>query len=180
MEVVEVREPGGTPLSEAVRKVALDPDLHVAPVAELFLILAARADLVTSVIRPALDAGHWVVSDRFDISTQVYQVAGRGLPSELVMTANELATGGLTADLTIVLDIPVELGIQRKSSLNEVPDRLEREALGFHQKVAQAYADTVGPNIVHIDGSQPTGAVADEAWSLVAAHFSGQLMSRAG
>src|SRR6266850_2700138 len=88
VDILEVREPGGTPVAEAARRLALDPALEVSPVAELFLMLAARADLVSKVIRPALNAGRVVLTDRFDLSTEAYQVEGRGLPREAVLEAN--------------------------------------------------------------------------------------------
>src|SRR5437867_6416760 len=102
--VTTVREPGGTPVAEAARKVALKFPHAMAPVAELFLFLAARADLVHHVIRPALDAGQVVLADRFELSTMAYQVAGGGLPAGEVAEANRLATGGLVPDITLVLD----------------------------------------------------------------------------
>src|SRR3989454_2002099 len=105
-----VRQPGGTPVAEAARKVALKFPHEMSPVAELFLFLAARADLVQRVIRPALEAGQVVVGDRFDLSTIAYQVAGGGLPAEDVAYAIRLATGGLVPDVTLVLDVPVEVG----------------------------------------------------------------------
>src|SRR2546430_16635668 len=93
--VVTVREPGGTPVAEAARKVVLKFPHDMAPAAELFLFLTARADLVHRIIRPALDAGAVAVADRFDLSTMAYQVAGGGLPAEEVTQAIRLATGGL-------------------------------------------------------------------------------------
>ena len=110
VQVLPVREPGGTPVAEAARKVALRSRHELSPAAELFLILAARADLVARVIRPALDAGQVVIADRFDLSTRAYQVAGRGLPAGEVDAALRLATGGLVPDLTLVLDVPVDVG----------------------------------------------------------------------
>jgi dTMP kinase len=110
MQVLPVRQPGGTPVAEAARKVALRSRHEISPAAELFLFLAARADLVARVIRPAIEAGQIVLADRFDLSTRAYQVAGRGLPAADVDAALRLATGGLVPDLTLVLDIPVEIG----------------------------------------------------------------------
>ncbi|MFL5506396.1 MAG: dTMP kinase, partial [Gemmatimonadales bacterium] len=102
IQVTAVREPGGTPAGEAARQILLDHAHPVGPEAELFLVLAARAELVRHVIRPALDSGHLVLADRFELSTHAYQVAGRGLPAETVAMANRLATGGLAPDLTLV------------------------------------------------------------------------------
>ncbi|MGH2668192.1 MAG: dTMP kinase, partial [bacterium] len=112
-QVVTVREPGGTPVAEAARKLALKSRHEMALAAELFLVLAARADLVERVIRPALEAGQVVLADRFDLSTLAYQVAGRGLPRAEVEAALRLATGAIVPDLTVVLDVPVAIGRER-------------------------------------------------------------------
>jgi len=162
--VVTVREPGGTPVAEAARKVALRFPHAMAPAAELFLMLAARADLVERVIRPALAAGRIVLADRFDLSTMAYQVAGGGLPRDVVEATNRVATGGLVPDLTLVLDVAVATGRDRQHRSRRVRDRFERRDDEFHQRVLQAYRDAVGPGVVHIDASQPKQAVKDAAW----------------
>src|SRR2546421_1754005 len=131
--VVAARQPGGTPVAEAARKLALQFPHAVAPVAELFLFLAARADLVHHVIRPALEEGQVVVADRFDLSTIAYQVAGGGLPAADVTQAIRLATGGLVPDVTLVLDVPVELGRERQRTARKVQDRIERQDDAFHR-----------------------------------------------
>ena len=163
-EVVAVREPGGTPVAEAARRVALKFPHAMAPVAELFLILAARGDLVHQVIRPALAAEHVVVADRFDLSTMAYQVAGGGLPGEDVARANRLATGGLAPDVTLVLDVPVAVGRQRQRLAGKAQDRFERRDDAFHARVVEAYRNAAGPGIVHIDATQPRKAVQQAAW----------------
>jgi dTMP kinase len=152
--VVTVREPGGTPVAEAARKVVLRFPHAMSPVAELFLMLAARADLVERVIRPALDAGRVVLADRFDLSTMAYQVAGGGLAREAVEATNRVATGGLGPDLTLVLDVPVATGRERQRHARRVRDRFERRDDAFQQRVLQAYRDAAGPGVVHIDASQ--------------------------
>jgi len=162
--VVTVREPGGTPVAEAARKVALRFPYAIAPAAELFLMLAARADLVERVIRPALAAGRVVVADRFDLSTMAYQVAGGGLPRDAVEATNRVATGGLAPDLTLVLDVPVATGRERQRHARRVRDRFERRDDAFHQRVLQAYREARGPGVVHIDASQSKQAVQDAAW----------------
>jgi len=163
-EVVTVREPGGTPVAEAARRLALRSKHDLPPAAELFLVLAARADLVARVIRPALDAGRMVVADRFDLSTLAYQVAGRGLPRPEVAAAIRLATGGLTPDLTLVLDVPVEVGLERRRRTGMAADRFEREEGAFHRRVRDAYREARGPGIVHVDASRPKAVVQDTAW----------------
>lgn len=162
--VVTVREPGGTPVAEAARKVALRFPHAMAPAAELFLMLAARADLVERVIRPALAAGRIVLADRFDLSTMAYQVAGGGMPPDAVEATNRVATGGLVPDLTLVLDVAVATGRDRQRRSRRVGDRFERRDDEFHQRVLQAYRDARGPGVVHIDASQPKQAVQDAAW----------------
>ena len=163
-QVVTVREPGGTPVAEAARKLALKSRHDMALAAELFLVLAARADLVERVIRPALEAGQVVLADRFGLSTLAYQVAGRGLPRADVEAALRLATGGLTADLTLVLDVPVALGRERQRKARKTQDRFEREDDAFHERVREAYRTAAGPGIVHIDASHSKQAVQDVAW----------------
>ena len=166
-DVPEVREPGGTPVAEAARQLALDPGLAVSPLAELFLMLAARADLVSQVIRPALAAGRIVITDRFDLSTEAYQVAGRGLPREAVLEANRLATGELKPHLTIVLDLPDGVGEARQAAAGKPKDRMEREAAGWHARVGRAFAAASGPDVIHIDGTCPPAEVERRAWEAV-------------
>jgi dTMP kinase len=167
--VVAVRQPGGTPVAEAARRVALKFPHDMTPAAELFLFLAARADLVHRVIRPALEAGQVVVADRFDLSTMAYQVAGAGLPSDEVAQAIRLATGGLVPDVTLVLDVPVDVGRARQRAARKVQDRFERQDDAFHRRVLEAYRRAVGPGVVHVDGTQSKKAVQDAAWREVTA-----------
>src|SRR5207248_6679367 len=161
--VVAVREPGGTPVAEAARKMALKFPHDMAPAAELFLFLTARADLVHRIIRPALDAGDVVVADRFDLSTMAYQVAGGGLPAEEVTQAIRLATGGLVPDVTLVLDIPVDVGRARQRAAHKVQDRFERQDDAFHRRVLEAYRHARGPGVVHFDATQAKKAVVGAA-----------------
>lgn len=167
--VETVREPGGTPVAEIARRAALDPDLKASPIAELFLILAARADLVARVIRPALAAGKVVLSDRYDFSTMAYQVAARGLPGSAVVGANELATGGLRPDVTFVLDVPAEVGLQRQAAQAKEQDRLEREARGLHERVAAWFAGLEGAGVTHIDATRSPDEVERAAWDALRA-----------
>jgi dTMP kinase len=135
-----VREPGGTPLGEAIRELVLSRhDLAVSAESELFLILAARAALVRDVIRPALEAGTMVVADRFTLSTLAYQGYGRGLDIEAIHHALDVATGGLRPDLCIVLDLPLDEGLRRRDAAGGSADRIEREGEGFRRKVHEAY-----------------------------------------
>lgn len=171
-EVLEVRQPGGTPVAEAARAAALDADMHASPLAELFLMLAARADQVEKVIRPALKRGQVVLSDRYDLSTEAYQIAGRGLPRDRVMGANELATDGLRPDLTIVLDLPAEVGLKRQARDGKEPDRIEREGREWHERVAEVFLQASGSGVVHVDATESVDAVERAAWSAVERHLS--------
>ena len=133
------REPGGTPVGEAVRAVLLEsPDVPAR--AELLLMLAARAVLVEEVVRPALAAGKVVLADRYALSTLAYQAYGRGLELGEVRQLNTFATGGLEPDLTLVLEVPQAEGEARRAAAGKAPDRIERAGAGFHQRVAEAYA----------------------------------------
>lgn len=165
--VVAVREPGGTDAAEAARELVLDPRYDVAPAAELFLLLAARADLVAKVIRPALASEAVVVSDRFDLSTLAYQVAGRGLDRRAVLAANHLATGGLVPDLTLVLDVDPAAAAARQAAQGKSPDRMERTERAFHDRVARAFREATGPGVVHLDARGPVSQVETLAWQHV-------------
>jgi dTMP kinase len=169
VEPVVVREPGGTRAAEIARQALLDPEHHVGPVAELFLYLAARADLVQSVIRPALSAGRVVLSDRFSLSTEAYQMAGRGLDAAMVRAANQAATQGLNADLTLILDLPPEVGQARQIAAGKRQDRLDRESLDFHRRVVEYYLAVRGLGVRHLDGRLSPDQLLQAAWSEVRA-----------
>jgi len=150
------REPGGTPVGEAIRGIVLDRGaLTMPPETELFLILAARAAFVRSVVRPALDRGEVVVADRFDFSTLAYQGFGRGLDLVEVRRANSLATGGLKPDLVLVLDLPVATGLARKGG-GAQGDRIEREGEPFLGRVREGYLalarDEAGARLLDASG----------------------------
>ena len=164
IEPVMVREPGGTPAAEALRHELLHDDRQWSPEAELLYITAARADLVAKVIRPALEAGRVVISDRFDLSTRAYQVGGRGLPAAEVDWVNRAATGGLGANLTLVLDVPVDVGQARQIAQGKVRDRLDRETAEFHHRVAQVYREASGTGVVHLDATAPPDQLEAAAW----------------
>jgi dTMP kinase len=142
--VVTTREPGGTPLGEQVRDVLLDPRLTPIPLVELFLLEAARAQLVATVIAPALESGKFVLSDRFADSSLAYQGGARRLPRATVVRLNALACAGVVPDRTLVFDLDVELALGRaRERPSTGPDnrRFEDEALAFHRAVAEAYRE---------------------------------------
>jgi dTMP kinase len=165
LDPVVVREPGGTRAAEIARSALLDPEHPVGPVAELFFYLAARADLVQSLIRPSLSAGRVVLSDRFAMSTEAYQMAGRGLPAEVVLPANRAAAGGLSPDLTLILDLTPEVGQARQVAGGKVLDRLDRESVQFHRRVAEYYLAARGDGVRHLDGRLEPDRLLQAAWS---------------
>ena len=139
-QVVLTREPGGTPLGQALRQLLLHPPQGAAPLttAELLLYAADRAQHVEQVIRPALVAGHWVLSDRFSGSTAAYQGHGRGLDLALIAQLEVIATAGLQPDLTLWLDLPVAESLRRRAG--RVPDRIEAGGRPFLERVASGFA----------------------------------------
>jgi dTMP kinase len=172
-DVVETREPGGTPLGQELRRLVLDRDGHVTPRAEALLYLADRAQHVDTVIRPALEAGAIVLTDRYEDSTRAYQGKGRGFGAELI-GANSWATGGLRPDLTILLDLDPRVGLARAGDRSS-PDRLEAASLAFHEAVRQAFLDlaTRGRDgYVVIDAALDADAIAGLVRDAIAARRS--------
>lgn len=169
IDPVLVREPGGTPVAERIRTVLLDPEHTIEPVSELMLFLAARADLISKVIAPALAAGRTVLADRFQLSTEAYQCGGRGVSPSLFLDANRAATGGLSPDLTLVLDLPTELGFQRISAKGQRLDRIEQAGKEFHTRVSEVFRTASGPGITHLDATLSPEQVLLTAWGEVVA-----------
>jgi dTMP kinase len=173
LTVLVTREPGGAPTSEAARALVLDPTLDWGAPAELFLMLTARAELVSKVLRPALDAGTVVICDRYDLSTRAYQVAGRGLPEADVLAANRLATEGLRPDVTLVLDIEPAEGRRRQAAQGKEPDRMERADRAMHERVAAAFRAADGPGVVHLDAMEGPEELESAAWHVVRRRLGG-------
>jgi dTMP kinase len=172
MDVIRVREPGGTAAGELVRVLLHEP---LAPWAETFAFLVARAQIVTEVIRPTLEAGTAVICDRFEASTFAYQGYARGLSLERLAVANADATGGLRPDLTLLLDIDPAVGLKRKHGETEaIRTGLETEA--FHQKVRDGYLaqlDAAQPGTwILLDATHPPESVAASAWAAIAERLS--------
>jgi dTMP kinase len=141
-EVVATREPGGTPLGGHIRQLVLDAEGQVDPLAELLLYAADRAQHVRALVRPALDSGHVVLSDRYADATVAYQGAGRGFPDAIISEVVALATGGLMPDLTLIFDLPVDESqrrAHRRTSKGHKRDRLDAEDAAFHTRVRDAY-----------------------------------------
>ena len=134
------KEPGGTPLGNKIRSLLkVKRDFTISPLSELFLFSACRSQLIQDVITPSLDAGHVVVCDRFTDSTVVYQGLARGLDLSLIDSINSAATGGLKPDVTILLDVLPEQGLQRKRKIHL--DRFDSEELSFHRSIREGYLD---------------------------------------
>ena len=141
IDVLTTREPGGTPVAEDIRKLLKDHgDEPIPEIAELLMMFAARALNVNNVIRPALEAGQWVISDRFTDSSRAYQGGGRGLPMETIDSLANWVHADTWPDITILLDAPVAVGMSRANSRGE-PDRIEREKHDFFQRVRDCYLD---------------------------------------
>lgn len=136
-EVVVTAEPGGDPVAQEIRTILLHSKSAIVPEAELLLYLASRAQHVRHVVLPALESGAIVVSDRYADSSFAYQGYARGIDLDTLRKLNDFATGGLTPDLTILLDIPVEDGLERQQDRN----RFEAESVEFHQKVRAGFLE---------------------------------------
>lgn len=164
-------EPGGTRISEAIRAIILDEQhTEMAPRSELLLFLAARAQLVEQEIVPSLRDGYVVLCDRFTDSTLAYQGVSAGLPVEELIHLNAFATGDLQPDLTLLLDLDPEQGLERQGEWN----RMEARGLDFHRQVRAAYlalAQRFPQRIVRIDASRPAEAVAEAIRAAVSPHL---------
>ena len=139
-DVCLTHEPGGTPISEQIRDMLLNPNhSEMAATTELLLYAASRAQHVFEVIKPALQSGKIVISSRFADAMVVYQGYGRGLDLERINHLNQIATDGVRPDVTFVLDLPVEIGLQRVQNSRGELDRLEREKIEFHRRLREGY-----------------------------------------
>lgn len=142
LNVLPTMEPGGTPLGRRLREAFLDTEENVAPLAELLLFAADRAQHVNFLVKPALEEGKIVVSDRYSDATFAYQGAGRGFPEATVNQIIELATSGLKPDLTLFFDLPIEKALSRtndRSDSGERKNRMDKETAGFYERVRAAY-----------------------------------------
>lgn len=173
MHVVETREPGGTEVGERIRRILLAPSHRdLAPMTELLLFLAARAQQVGEIVNPALESGKWVTCDRFSDATLAYQGYGRGLDINMIRRLNESATGGLIPDMTIVLDLDVETGIKRavaaKREFSESGDRMEKENRDFHRRVREGYLELARLEPDRMKVIQVAGSIEDVHKSVIA------------
>lgn len=173
------REPGGTPVGDRIREILLHSDLPLAPETEAALFVASRAQLVVTVVKPALEAGQHVLLDRFLLSTYAYQIHGRGIPARDVRAANALATAGIVPDLTVLLRLSVSEGLARASTRGAA-DRMERADRGFHDRVAAAFDSFAEPTwqaehpecglIVAVDAAGSAESVEQRVSDAIAVH----------
>jgi dTMP kinase len=179
-QVMVTREPGGTRAGEFIRAIFLDSSISLEVTAELLLVLADRAQHVREKLRPTLEAGQIVISDRYSDSTIAYQGYGRGLDLKLVHDLNRLASDGITPDLTIVLDCAPEIGLERSKARAEgavrARDRFEEEQIEFHRRVRdgfRAIARDEPSRVVLLDSARETGDVSAAILRLVLERFFG-------
>jgi dTMP kinase len=168
--VTHVREPGGTDLGEDLRNILLHQDRPIDPRSELLLFAASRAQLVASIIEPAMQRGELVIADRFILSTLAYQGYGRGLPLEDIRAVNAFSTGQIQPDLTLFLDVPRDVALARIAASGRKMDRMEREEDAFVARVAAGYDLLVAsePGVVRIDGGRTPAEVLAEVEERVA------------
>jgi dTMP kinase len=183
-EVIFTREPGGTPVGEAIRNVLQYDSAGDGMTAstEILLFEASRAALMETVIKPALDNGTWVICDRFSDSTTVYQGYGRGYDVDTLLSLNETATQGVEPDLTILLDLEVDESFKRLEKRNSEAgtelDRMEREERSFHERVREGYLEIAArfhSRCYILDGSLDSEVIEEAVWSVVTDRFNGGL-----
>ena len=172
VDFISTREPGGTPVAEDIRSLLLDHGTEpMDSMAELLLVFAARAQHVSQLIKPALEAGKWVVCDRFTDSTYAYQGGGRGISSTSIAALEETSIASFAPDLTVVLDLDPEVGLARAAARSE-KDRFEVEGIEFFKRVRENYLSRAGmlPRMKIVDASQaPEHVAADIVQVLTAA-----------
>jgi dTMP kinase len=169
-DVIVTREPGGTPLGEAIRGLLLDASYTgMDSTCELQLMFAARAEHLARVIRPALQRGQWVLCDRFTDATYAYQGGGRGIDIDIIARLEELVQGDFRPDMTLLLDVPVEVGLARAGQRGEL-DRFEQEKVEFFERVRAAYLSMANEHPHRyrvIDAGQPLEQVQQQLAALL-------------
>ena len=168
------REPGGTPLGEGIRALLLESAETPAPVTEALLMVAARAELASRVLKPALAEGRVVLCDRFGDSTLAYQGGGRGLDGAMLASWNRAATAGLVPDLTLLFDLSPGVGLARRARAAGTRNRLDLESEAFHARVRERYlqlARAEPARFTVLDAELPPDTLAERVWSAVAARL---------
>jgi len=169
--VLPIREPGGTLVSEKVRRILLSRSVKMCPRTEVLLYLAARSQVTAEKIVPALAAGKIVVADRYNLSTYAYQIGGRGMPADVVHTADLFARHKLEPDLTIVLDISPAEATRRHAASGKTADRIESEPPAFFKRVRQYYREAArtGRKTILLEGHRPPDELAEDILNRVLA-----------
>lgn len=171
LDVVQTREPGGSPGAEAIRNLVVAGDAERwSARTETLLMYAARSDHLERTIRPALDGGQWVVCDRFADSSRVYQGAGGGTPASLIEALDAAIVGGDQPDLTLIFDLPVDVGLERAFGRGLFETRFESKGLEFHQRLRDGFLDVARRHperCVVIDATGEVDQVAARLWSVV-------------
>lgn len=171
LEVVRTREPGGSPGAEAIRALVVSGDAdRWSPRTELLLMYAARSDHLERTILPALEAGHWVVCDRFADSSRAYQGAGGGAAAELIETLDHGIVGAHQPDLTLIFDLPVETGLERALGRGAAETRFESKGLAFHRRLRDGFARIAAENPARcrlIDAAGTPDRVSERVWAAV-------------
>ncbi|MEI9993740.1 MAG: dTMP kinase [Rhizomicrobium sp.] len=175
LDVLATREPGGSKGAEEIRKLVLTGEPgRWEPLTETLLMFAARSDNVAKAIKPALAAKRWVVCDRFTDSTYAYQGAGGGLARETIRRMETLVLHDFRPDLTLILDLPVEVGLARTEGRANKETRFERKGTEFHERLRQAYLNIARRDPARclvIDASAPVDVVAEAIWNAVAKRY---------
>jgi dTMP kinase len=175
LEVVQTREPGGSPGGEEIRNLALNGDPgRWSPMTETLLMFAARGDHLERTIRPALAAGRWVICDRFADSSRAYQGVGGGAPADFIEALDAAIVGPTQPDLTLVFDLPVEIGLERAFGRGLFETRFESKGLDFHQRLRRGFleiADRHADRCVVVDASGDPAAVEARVWAAVGARL---------
>lgn len=179
--VLQLRDPGATPISERIRSILLDKaHLEMSPWTELLLYEAARAQMVEQTIKPALKKGEWVICDRLYDSSTAYQGYGRQLDLGLVEQANIIGACGVVPDLTFLIDLDVRVALQRRQKSKRNVDRLESEGIQFQERVRQGYLETAKEELdrIHvIAGDRSVDRIHEEIWQIVNKRFQRELHS---
>ena len=177
VDVVVTREPGGTDIGEEIRHLLMHSSNNSAmvPEAELLLFAASRAQLVRELILPNVKAGKMVLCDRFLDSTTVYQGVARQIGQDPVTQINDFAVGDIVPDLTVIVDVPAEVGLERiKHRISDMPDRMEEENVSFYAKVREGYlilARSLPDRFLVVDGTKMPQEVEEEIWQEIHARF---------
>lgn len=176
-DVVVTREPGGTDIGEEIRHLLMHSSNNSAmhPEAELLLFAASRAQLVRELILPSVSEGKLVLCDRFLDSTTVYQGVARQIAEDPVTQINNFAVGDIVPDLTVVVDVPAEVGLERiKHRVSDMPDRMEEENVSFYSKVREGYlilARSLPDRFLVVDGTKMPNEIEEEIWQEIHARF---------